>query len=123
VSEPVEVGAVEAFADGQVTIVDIANRTIGVYRNGDEFFAMLNVCPHRGAPICQGTITGTMLPSPPGELVYGMDGYVLRCPWHGWEYDVRSGQSVCDVDKRRLRTFAVSTRNDHVYVEVGRDAS
>jgi nitrite reductase (NADH) small subunit len=107
-------GRVGDFEDGCVRLVEVEGRSIGVFRRGDELYAVLNVCPHRGAPVCAGEVSGTMLPSSPGELVYGMDGLVLRCPWHGWEFDLRTGDSVGGVDRRRLRTFPVQVRDGEV---------
>lgn len=114
------VGRLAEFPDGDVRIVDVAGRSVGIYRRGADLFGVLNVCPHRGAPICRGVVGGTMLPSEPGELHYGLEGWVLRCPWHGWEFDIRSGESVCRVDRRRVRTVPVQVVGRDVYCEVGK---
>ncbi len=111
-------GKVEDFADGKITIREVDGQSIGVFRRDDSFSAMLNICPHRAAPVCRGMLGGTMLPSAPGEYVYGLDGLVLRCPWHGWEFDVRTGESVGPVDKRNLTMLSVSVEGDEVYVDV-----
>jgi nitrite reductase (NADH) small subunit len=113
------VGQLADFPEGRIRIVDVAGRSIGFYRRGRDVYGVLNVCPHRAAPICRGEVGGTMLPSAPGELEYGLEGWVLRCPWHGWEYDIRSGRAVADVDPRRLRTFPVSVQDEDVYCDVG----
>ena len=113
------VGAVADFAERELAIREVGGRSIGVFREEDRFYAMLNVCPHRAAPVCQGTITGTMLPSEPGTFVPGLDGQVLRCPWHGWEFDVRSGESIGPVDKRNLTMLPVSVEDGVVYAELG----
>lgn len=111
-------GPVSSFPDRQFRIVKVSNRDVGIYRRDDDFYAILDVCPHRGAPVCSGVVCGTMLPSRPGELEYGLDGYVLRCPWHGWEFDLRSGESVGHVDPRRLKTFPVSVSEGEVFCEL-----
>ena len=113
------VGQLSDFPDGRIRILDVAGKSIGFYRRGREVYGVLNVCPHRAAPICRGEVRGTMLPCAPGEpLQYGLKGWVLRCPWHGWEYDIRSGQSVAGVDPRRLKTFPVRLKGDDVYCDV-----
>ena len=57
------------------------DREIGIYRSSDgSLRAFRNFCPHRGAPVCQGEVRGTMLPSEPDVLDYGLEGRVLRCP-------------------------------------------
>jgi nitrite reductase/ring-hydroxylating ferredoxin subunit len=111
-------GKVEDFADGKMAIREVGGQSIGIFRNSGSFSAMLNICPHRAAPVCQGVIGGTMLPSAPGEYIYGLDGLVLRCPWHGWEFDLRTGESVGPVDKRNLTMVSVMVEGDEVYVDV-----
>jgi 3-phenylpropionate/trans-cinnamate dioxygenase ferredoxin subunit len=44
----------------------------------------------------------------PGSYCYSRPGEIIRCPWHGWEFDVRTGQSWCDPDRVRARRYAVS---------------
>jgi nitrite reductase/ring-hydroxylating ferredoxin subunit len=111
-------GRVEDFPDAKMTIREVDGQSIGIFRNHDSFSAMLNICPHRAAPVCRGLIGGTMLPSAPGEYVYGLEGLVLRCPWHGWEFDVRTGESVGPVDKRNLTMVSVMVEGDDLYIDV-----
>ena len=51
---------------------------------------------------------GTTLPSAPGQWVWGREGEILACPWHGWEFDIRTGQSYCDPKKFRTRAYPVN---------------
>jgi nitrite reductase (NADH) small subunit len=113
------VGPVESFPEGTFRIVSVGGHSLGILRRGEDFYGVLNVCPHRAAPICMGAVTGTMLPSPPGEFVYGLDGLVLRCPWHGWEFDVRDGASIGPTDKRGLTVYEVLVEDGTVVVELG----
>lgn len=112
------VGKIEDFTDGRITIREVEGQSVGIFRNDRSFSAILNICPHRAAPVCQGILGGTMLPSAPDEYIYGLDGLVLRCPWHGWEFDARTGESVGPVDKRNLTMFAVTVEGDEVYIDV-----
>jgi nitrite reductase/ring-hydroxylating ferredoxin subunit len=114
----VTVGPVENFSDGSITIVEAGGRSIGVYRKGDEWFALQNLCPHALGPICKGRVSGTFLPSGPGEHVYGLDGYVLTCPWHRWEFDVRTGEALFGIDRRRVLTFPVAVEDGQVVIAV-----
>lgn len=80
---------------------------IGVFRVGDAFYAVRNYCPHEGAELCRGPLTGTNLPvDRSGELEWGAEGFVLRCPWHAWEFDIRTGQSFT-ATKMRVKTYRV----------------
>jgi nitrite reductase (NADH) small subunit len=99
---------VEELAPGGRKIVEIRGRSIGVFNVDGEYYALRNQCPHKGAPLCSGTVGGTFLPSSPHEYVYGMDAKVLRCPWHGWEFDLSNGHMLFDPDGVRVKTFPVT---------------
>ena len=83
-----------------------------------RLFAIRNVCPHQGAPLCTGVVGGTMLPSAPHEYVYGMGGKVIRCPWHKFEFDLETGRSLHDPDRLRVATFPVTVEDGRVVVHV-----
>jgi len=105
-------------ADGALTL-DIGGRPIGVFKVGTEVYAVRNLCPHKRAPLARGTVEGTMLPTPcAGEYRYGMDGQVLKCPWHGWEFDIKTGKCLFGVSDSRIRTYPVSVRDGQVYVDI-----
>ena len=92
--EPHEVGREDEFPEGAFRIFELRGRSIGVARTTSGWYAIRNSCPHQGAPLCMGTIGGTMLPSGPDEMRWGLEGRVVRCPWHGWEFDLESGRSL-----------------------------
>ena len=79
----------------------------GVFNVGGEFFAVKNVCPHQGAPLCQGSIHATHRPSGVFEFRPDLSGRILRCPWHGWEFDVVTGKGLYDANSR-VATYACS---------------
>ncbi len=81
---------------------------LGVFRVGDAFRAYRNVCPHAGAPVCRGRVSGTTLPSTVYEYDYCEEKRVLRCPWHGWEFDLLTGQHLVD-EKSKLKSIPVTT--------------
>ena len=99
---------------GQHKIVQVDGRSIGVFNVNGRFTAVLNICPHALAPICRGPVRGTTLPSVPGQYRWGHDGEILACPWHGWEFNLLTGQSL--VDRRKLRLFPVEVIDGLVYV-------
>ena len=76
------------LAVGQRKIVNIEDKSIGVFNVNGTLVAVLNVCPHELAPVCAGQLRGTTLPSPAGEYKWGREGEILACPWHGWEFDL-----------------------------------
>jgi len=112
-----EVGRVEDFEVGAFQMIELSGRQVGVVRTADgSFHAILDYCPHRGAQVCRGTVGGTMLPSQPGSLEYGMKGQIIRCPWHGFEFDLASGRRLFAHSRMRLKTFPVTVRDGVVTV-------
>lgn len=89
-------------------IVEVAGRSIGVFNIGGEYFALKNSCPHQQAPLCEGKVTGTTEPARPGEYRWCMEGRILRCPWHGWEFDIASGRSVFNPHRVRVKAYPVT---------------
>jgi nitrite reductase/ring-hydroxylating ferredoxin subunit len=110
----------EQFADGERRIVTSGPLEIGVFRWEGEFYAYRNLCAHQGGPACEGVLMHKV------EDVLGPDRTFLGqrfsdteihfvCPWHGMEYDLRTGE--CAADRRlRLRSFPVVVRAGEVFV-------
>jgi len=95
-------------APGQCKIVNVAGREIGVFNVDGRYFALANRCPHEGGPLCQGRIVALVQSDGPGHYALTRDREFLRCPWHGWEFDIRTGQSWCDPKSTRARQFQVT---------------
>ena len=79
-NEYVPVGRVSDFAPGAGKMVTVSGRHVALFRLGDEFFALDNMCLHRGGPLCDGPIANN----------------VVTCPWHGWSYQIKTGTMVQD---------------------------
>lgn len=121
------VATVEEIPAGGRKIITVAGRSIGVFNVAGEYFALRNTCPHQGGPLCKGMLTGFLMAEVPGEYSYTRQGEILRCPWHGWEFDVKTGQSWIDPEKTRVRTYPVSVetvaaQDTDAREEVGEDA-
>ena len=114
------VAAVEDIPPGERKIVEIGGRTIGVFNVKGTFYALRNRCPHQGGPLCQGQISGLLMATAPGgEYTYTRRGEILRCAWHGWEFDITTGQSWFDPAKTRVRAYEVSVEELPPPVEMG----
>ena len=107
----------DEIGHGQSKLVTIGPLEIGIFRLRDGYVAWRNVCPHAGAPVCYGRIEGTMLPSDVHTYDLDEDALVLRCPWHGWEYDLQTGEHLTD-RTIRLRGYPVIEREGDVYLVV-----
>jgi len=110
------VAQVSEIPPGARKIVDVDGRSIGVFNVNGTLVAVLNVCPHELAPVCLGRVSGTTLPSSPGEFRWGREGEILTCPWHGWEFDLLTGAALAD--KRRLRRYPVTVEEDTIFVTI-----
>lgn len=93
---------------GTRKLVTVEGRGIVVLNIKGELFALSNTCPHKGASLANGLLTGLVRSTKPGEYQYERAGEILRCPWHQWEFDVRTGRSYCDPRRLRLMQFPIA---------------
>jgi 3-phenylpropionate/trans-cinnamate dioxygenase ferredoxin subunit len=103
---------------GTRRLVTVGRRSVGVFNVGGRHYALRNVCPHMGGPLCLGTVGGAMLPSRPYEYVFAMEDRVLRCPWHGWAFDLETGRALFGIADARVRTYRVRVAGGDVEVEL-----
>ena len=101
------VAQVAQIPPGSRLIVEIAGRSIGVFNVDGRFYAVRNSCPHQGGQLCLGRTVGLAMAERPGEIRYERVGEILRCPWHGWEFDLATGRSVFDPTRTRVKSYPV----------------
>ena len=102
------VAPLEELPPGSRKLVTVKGRPIAVFNVGGELFALVDRCPHRGGSLCEGKLTGLVEAAEPGHYVYSRPGEILRCPWHGWEFDIRTGKSWCDPEKVKAKSYRVA---------------
>jgi nitrite reductase/ring-hydroxylating ferredoxin subunit len=112
----------ELSREGSRKIIKVGETEIGIFRRRGRLYAYENFCKHQGGPVCEGVVVGKV------EAVLAEDKRILcetfseetahvACPWHGWEYELETGQ--CVSDKRfRLKSYEVIARGDELYVLV-----
>ena len=61
--------------------------------------------PHQGGSLCRGKLVGLVEADGPGRYRYTRRGEIIRCPWHGWEFDLRTGKSQCDPKRTWVRSY------------------
>ena len=102
---------------GSRRIVTIGGHEIGVFNVGGEYFALLNYCPHRSGPLCLGRLR-PLVTSPSGtQLDHEREGEIIKCPWHLWEFDIKTGKAISD-PKLAVRTYEAKQENDQVVIYV-----
>jgi nitrite reductase/ring-hydroxylating ferredoxin subunit len=104
------VGRVSDIPSGERRLVEIGGRSIGVFNVDGTFFALRNRCAHQGGPLCQGRVFDCLDSERPGDYRYEEGRYLLECPWHGWEFDMATGQSWFDPKRTRVRRYPVAVQ-------------
>ena len=97
----VTVARADELAPGEVRRVQAGEEEIALARIGDEFYAVQGACLHLQGPLEDGRL----------------EDHVLTCPWHGWQYDLRTGKNEFDL-AIQLRTYDVRVENGEVRVAV-----
>ena len=97
----VKVGRVSDLADGQFKVVQVDGQRIVLFRVGDRHYAMDASCPHEGGPLADGAI----------------EGLRIVCPWHGYDFHLKTGECGMDPDLRAL-TYPVKIQGEDLLIEV-----
>ena len=107
--------AASELPPGTRIVRELAGKSVGVFNVEGRFYALHNRCPHKGGALCLGPVTGTNLPSDDFRYVYGHDGRLIRCAWHGWEFELETGRALVD-PRVRAKTFPVLVEGGDLYV-------
>lgn len=110
------VGSVEELRRERCRVVEIDGQRIGIISVGTDFLAVRDRCPHRGAALCQGSVSGTVFASTQQDVSYSRHQRVIRCPWHGWEFDLDTGRSLLEPDRIGVKVYRVTVDEDTVVV-------
>jgi nitrite reductase/ring-hydroxylating ferredoxin subunit len=87
--------------EGTAKVIDAGGKQIALFNAGGKFYAIDNTCKHRGGPLGEGEIDGT----------------TVTCPWHGWEYDVTSGENLDD-PSMKLGCYPITIDGTNVKIDV-----
>ncbi len=87
---------------GQLKLVELDGTRIVLARVGDRVYACGDTCSHRGGPLSEGKLSGSR----------------LACPWHGWMYDVRTGQCLFPGRGAGVPVYPVRLAADQILVEL-----
>ena len=100
-SKTVKVAPASEITPKTPKIIEVDGAQIAVFNVNGEFCAINNVCPHRGGPLGEGDLEGSL----------------VTCPWHGWQFDVKTGQSPVN-PAAAVKTFVCKVEGSDVCVEV-----
>ena len=118
--------AADELAKGHMRPAKLGPFPIVVVRTPDgSLFALLDKCLHQGGPLSRGRLGATSAGSEDvDDYRFERSGEILRCPWHGWEFDLATGRSVFDPDRTRVKSYPVEVEELHAEtypVEIERD--
>ena len=111
------VARVDEIAPGERKCVTLDGRGVIVFNVKGDYFALSSTCPHKGGSLEKGIMTGLVQSDGPGDYKHSREGEIVRCPWHQWEFDVKTGRSYCDPRKMRLMKFEVKVEHGANLVE------
>ena len=109
------VATAKEIAPGERKLIKVAGREIGIFNLNGEYFALRNVCPHKGAPVCKGRQRPLIVAAGVNDVAYEREGEILKCPWHLWEFDIKTGRSMHD-DKLGVRAYTARREGDDVVI-------
>lgn len=95
------IGPAEEIPSVERKLTRVGGRSIGVFHHGDRWYAVRNYCLHRSGPVATGPL----------------EGDVLTCPWHGYQYDLTTGEFIHDLAVK-LEIYPVEVRDGTVYVQI-----
>ncbi|MEZ4637886.1 MAG: Rieske (2Fe-2S) protein [Caldilineaceae bacterium] len=109
------VARVDEFGPGERRVVTVDGREIGVFNLDGVYYALLNYCPHRGGPLCHGRVRPLVTAESVTQVEYGREGEILKCPWHQWEFDIKTGRALFD-ERLRVKSYRVEAEAGDVVV-------
>ncbi len=105
------VGSVHSLPPGAQRRVVINRRPVAIFNVGGRFYALKDACPHQGAALSDGVVRRQVSAQRPGAYESDPEHCVVRCPRHGWEYSLQSGESVSDSGRDRVRAFEATVQS------------
>jgi nitrite reductase/ring-hydroxylating ferredoxin subunit len=112
------VGPIRELPPGTHRVVTIGRREIGVFNIDGTLYALPNRCPHQGGPLCRapattGTLEVRMNEDGSRSFAWVREGEIVRCPWHGLEFHVPTGQCLA-YPRVRLRSYEVIVEGSQI---------
>lgn len=111
------VATTDEIPPGSRKLVTVRGRNIAVFNVDGDYLAILDRCPHQGGSLCKGKQGGLISSDEPGSYRYTRKGEIIRCPWHGWEFDLRTGQSYCDPTRSYVKSYTTSVEPGTALIE------
>jgi len=107
----------DSLSPGELRRVDLGGVGVVVVRTPEgDVHALRDRCSHRGAPLSKGIVEAKIVADAPGE--YRLSGeYVVRCPWHAFEFDPTTGRCPAAPESVRVRSYDVMIEDGEIFIE------
>ncbi|MEZ4622042.1 MAG: Rieske (2Fe-2S) protein [Caldilineaceae bacterium] len=109
------IAAADELPTGARKIVEVNGHEIGLFNVRGDFYALLNYCPHRSGPLCKGRQRPLVVSEGVGHVDHVREDEIIKCPWHQWEFDIKTGVALYD-EKLRVRTYRVEQEADELVI-------
>lgn len=97
----------------------ILNKPIVIIKSEDgEVYALRDVCPHKGPCLSDGALDKNCTGEMTGSYIFENDRDIIRCPWHSWEFDIKTGHSLFDPERVKVKTYDLSVENGTVFIDL-----
>ena len=97
----VKVASTSDLKPGENKVVNVDGTDVALFNVDGEFFAINNTCLHRGGPLGEGFL----------------EGDVVTCPWHGWRYNVKTGQNAM-IPTAKVQNYKVKIEDNNIMVSL-----
>ena len=112
------VGKVDELPPGERKIVPVGGKGgIGVFNVDGTFYALRNMCPHKGGPLCQGRLRPHVISDETYQVDFEREGEIIKCSWHQWEFDIKTGTALYD-SRMRVKTYPVTVDGDEIILHL-----
>ena len=108
----------ELIAKGKLGVTVDSRPIVLILSRDNEVYALRDVCPHKGPRLSDGMIDTGCSGDTVGEYCYDADTEVIRCPWHSWEFDIKTGNSIVSPDQFRVKTYPTLIEEGLVFVDM-----
>ena len=96
----VRAAKVSDIVEGKAVVFSLGTEEIAIFKSGKDFYAIGNICPHRGASLSEGHLENAQ----------------VTCAWHAWTFDVKTGMSL-DIPGAKVKTYKVKIENQEIFVK------
>lgn len=86
--------------NGQGKVINANGKIFALFKKGRKIYVMDNTCLHRGGPLGEGKL----------------DGNIVACPWHGWQYDITTGECKTTLGMK-LKTYSVTVKGEEIFID------